>query len=112
MTINQKDQQAFIESLSNVLELTRKCGAKGYEYFVRDVLTSLYQSNLAVFKTQIKYCNPRKWSMNGFNDPNDLRKLQILLADIERLMKRNNIAVGTLFFQNNKQLHRGLKEFD
>ena len=82
-------KQSLIESLTEVLELTRKCGEKGYEYYVRDLLAHLHKGDSTNLKKDMKYCNPRSWNMNGFKDLTDKKKLNLELANIERLMKKN-----------------------
>lgn len=106
------DQDAFIKTLSSILDLIRLTGNKSYEYYTHDLLTSLHNKKIANFKKALKYCDPIRWSFYGFKNQQDHDKLREELQNLEKLMIASNINPKSNFFRSCKPLELRLKEFD
>jgi hypothetical protein len=106
------NKEAIIEALTIVLDLANKCGHKGYEHYVRDLLTNLYKDDINEFKKNSKYSRPTEWNMTGFKDPNDQEKLKKILSKLEELMRNEGISVDNGLFRQSRQFERRLKQYD
>lgn len=112
MTKELTNKDVFIETLTVILDLTHKCGHKGYEHYVRDLLTVLHKDNLEKFRRDLKHSQPTDWQMTGFHDPQDKKKLRRQLIKLEELMNESDISVNSGLFRHSGQLEKRLKQFD
>jgi hypothetical protein len=106
------DKDAFIKTLTSILDLTRLCGRNGYEYYTRDLLGRLFNEDIENFKKDLEYCEPTSWSLHGFSKVEEKEKLKAELKNLEQLMQLNGIKIKAGLFRQCRPLAIRLKQFD
>lgn len=108
------DKEAFIKTLTSILDLTRLCGKNGYEYYTRDLLGRLFNEDIENFKKDLKFSEPTSWQLNGFKSKQDKDKdkFKSELKNLEELMQANGIKIKGGLFKQCRPLSIQLKRFD